>query len=214
MGLRLAAHDWESGGKIRVLEEEIRQKARAELSDKRFQHVTGVVETAATLAARFGVSVEKARCAAWLHDIAREWPADRLLQYAERNDTPSGFATIPMLLHGPVAAILGKEWFHIDDVEILNAVRYHTTGRPGMGKLEQVLYVADAIEPGRVYEGVDTIRQTAAADLLAALVQTVDSTLRYLLDKGKPIFPLTVMARNEWLDALQARHRTERQETE
>lgn len=183
-------------------EQQIQKRVQAELSEARFVHTRGVVATAVELAARFGEDVHKARIAAWVHDIAREWPFEKQLQFAEGIEIPSGFALIPALLHGPIAASLAPEWFGVEDEDILNAVRFHTTGRVGMSKLEMILCLADGIEPGRQYPGVEQIREIAKTDLVLALAQSFDSTITYLLQTHQPIFPLTVMARNEFWDRM------------
>lgn len=183
-------------------EQQIQERVQAELSEARFAHTQGVVTTAVELAARFGEDTQKARIAAWVHDIAREWPAEKQLQFAERIEIPSGFALIPALLHGPIAASLASEWFGIEDEDILNAIRFHTTGRMGMSKLEMILCLADGIEPGRRYPGVERIREIAQSDLVLALAESFDSTISYLLQTHQPIFPLTVMARNEFWDRM------------
>jgi predicted HD superfamily hydrolase involved in NAD metabolism len=185
------------GERLRVNEKAIAERVQGEMSQARFQHTQGVVEAAEVLAERFGVDVEAARTAAWIHDVAREWPAEKLLQYAERVEIPSGFALIPNILHGPIGAAIAHEWFDVVSVDIANAIRYHTTGRVAMSKLEMVLCLADGIEVGRNYPGVDEIRHWAELDLTHALAQSFDSTLTYLLKRHEPIFPLTVMARND-----------------
>jgi predicted HD superfamily hydrolase involved in NAD metabolism len=186
-----------------VGEEAIRERVQSELSPRRYMHTVGVVETAERLARIHGVDVKKARIAAWVHDIAREWPKETLLQYAERIEIPAGFAAIPDLLHGPVAAHLLSEWFQIHDEEMKDAIRYHTTGRLSMTPLDMVICLADAIEPGRAYPGVEAIRQRAETDLKGALAESLDSTIRYLLDTHQPVFPLTVMVRNELWEQVQ-----------
>lgn len=178
-------------------EEEIRARVSQELSRERFTHVEGVVQTATALAVQYGVEVERARTAAWFHDIAREWPKERLLQVAENVEIPSGFALIPALLHGPIAASLAVEWYGVDE-DVANAIRFHTTGRLRMSILEKIICLADAIEPGRTYAGVDELRKDATQSLDLALAKSFDMTLRYLIDTQQPIFTLTVMARNEF----------------
>lgn len=180
-----------------MVEAEVQEQVRADLSASRFAHTEGVVTSVTELAERFGADVQQARVAAWLHDMAREWPTSRLQQAAEKVDVPNGFAVLPGLLHGPIAAALAIEWFGIDD-DVANAIRFHTTGRVGMTRLEKVVCLADAIEPGRVYPGVQEIRSTAREHLELALAKSFDATLRYLIESQQPIFPLTVMARNEF----------------
>ncbi|MCF8563308.1 bis(5'-nucleosyl)-tetraphosphatase (symmetrical) YqeK [Alicyclobacillus tolerans] len=193
-------------------ESDIRERVRAEMSPERFSHTEGVVQVAGELAKKFGEDEHRARTAAWIHDIAREWPNEQQQQYAEKIEIPSGFALIPVLLHGPIAAHLAAEWFGISDQEIHNAIRYHTTGRIGMSNLEMIVCLADAIEPGRHYPGVDRIRELAEKDLVRALAESFDSTISYLLERHQPIFPLTVMARNDFWDQIQMSQ--SREETE
>ncbi|EPZ44326.1 bis(5'-nucleosyl)-tetraphosphatase (symmetrical) YqeK [Alicyclobacillus acidoterrestris] len=169
------------------------------LTPHRLRHVEGVVATAVELAKQVHIPEEQAEVAAWLHDIAREWPWEKLTEASQTIEVPAGFASIPMLLHGPIAAHLGKVQYGITDEQILDAVRYHTTGRPNMTTLDMVLFVADAIEPGRNYTGVDEIRAAAAHSLQSAVRLSIDNTIRFLVDAGKPLFPLTVLTRNELL---------------
>jgi predicted HD superfamily hydrolase involved in NAD metabolism len=82
---------------------------------------------------------------------------------------------------------------------VLDAVRYHTSGREGMSLLEKIICLADYIEPGRQFPGVDEIRELAGHSLELALVAGFDSTIRYLMEQRKPIYPLTVLARNSLL---------------
>ncbi|QSO49924.1 bis(5'-nucleosyl)-tetraphosphatase (symmetrical) YqeK [Alicyclobacillus mengziensis] len=196
-------------GSLDVTEQSIIDRVKEALSPARFMHTQGVVDTAANLAGRYGADVRWTRLGAWVHDIAREWPYQQLEQYAEQIEIPSGFALIPNLLHGPIAASIFRDWFGPDHADVENAIRYHTTGRPGMSKMEMILCLADAIEPSRKYPGVERIRELAERDLGEALAESLDSTIRYLLDRHEPIFPLTVMARNE----LWERYKTSAEKT-
>lgn len=188
-------------------EQRIKERVQSELSSRRFGHTVGVVQTADRLAKCHGVPPERARLAAWLHDLAREWPNEKLVQVAEKVEVPAGFGGIPKLLHGPIAASLLFDWFGIQDDEIANAIRFHTTGRLTMTMLDKVIYLADAIEPGRTYGGVERIRELAYTDVTRALAESIDHSLRYLLERKKPIFPLTVMVRNELWNQVTASER-------
>lgn len=186
-------------------EQRIKARVQQELSPRRLGHTAGVVKTAEMLASHYGASPERARIAAWVHDIAREWPVDRLVQVAEKVEVPSGFGGIPKLLHGPIAASLLWEWFDIRDDELANAIRYHTTGRVGMTLMDKIIYLADAVEPGRTYDGVEEIRRLAFTDITHALAMSIDNTLSYLIANQKPIFPLTIMVRNDLWEEIQHR---------
>ena len=183
-----------------MLQKQIQEAAQKALSEPKYRHVVGVVDAACKLALHYDENPTRAEIAGWLHDLAREWSSDRLLQTAESIEIPSGFGSIPILLHGPVAAHIGRTTFDIGDEDLLRAVCYHTTGRMEMSRLEKIIFLADAIEEGRQYPGVDEIRAAAKTSLDCAMKLALDSTIRYLLDQGYPIFPLTVLARNAFLD--------------
>lgn len=186
------------------VDEALASELKRTLSTARFEHVEGVVASAISLAEAYGVSVAKARTAAWLHDLAREWPREQLLSTIPSLTLPEGFEEVPALLHGPIAAHIGKVNYGILDADILDAVRYHTTGRPNMTPLDLVLFVADAIEPSRNYPGVDEIRVASERSLEEAARLSLDGTLRFMLDAKRRLMRLSVEARNTLLDAENA----------
>ncbi|MCX7570461.1 bis(5'-nucleosyl)-tetraphosphatase (symmetrical) YqeK [Tumebacillus sp. DT12] len=177
-------------------EQSMQELVRQAISPARFCHVEGVVQTADELARRFGVDPDQARQAAWAHDYAREWPVDRWYEVAKERGVDEQFFAVAELLHGHIAAAMLPELFGIDNEDVANAVRYHTSGRVGMSALEKVVCLADYIEPGRTFPAVEDLRKLAEQDLDLALASAFDNTIRFLLDRQKPIFPLTVLARN------------------
>lgn len=177
-------------------EQSMQELVRQAISPARFRHVEGVVQTADELARRFGVDPDQARQAAWAHDYAREWPVDRWYEVAKERGVDEQFFAVAELLHGHIAAAMLPELFGIDNEDVANAVRYHTSGRVGMSALEKVVCLADYIEPGRTFPAVEDLRKLAEQDLDLALASAFDNTIRFLLDRQKPIFPLTVLARN------------------
>ncbi|MGB8954024.1 MAG: bis(5'-nucleosyl)-tetraphosphatase (symmetrical) YqeK [Tumebacillaceae bacterium] len=178
-------------------EAQMKQLVQDALSPRRFQHVCGVVEAADILAKRFGVDPAKARAAAWAHDYAREWAVDRWYEVARERGVDPAFLEVAETLHGPIVAAMLPELYGFEDEDIANAVRYHTTGRVGMTPLEKVVCLADYIEQGRDFPGVEELRRLAEQDLDLALATAFDGTIRHLLDRHKPIFPLTLLARND-----------------
>jgi predicted HD superfamily hydrolase involved in NAD metabolism len=180
-----------------INESTVKEKVRSVLSARRFQHVSGVVVAADQLAKRYGADPLKARLAAWTHDYAREWPVDKWYEVARERGVDPAFLEVAETLHGPIVATLLPEEFGIDDAEIADAVRYHTTGRVGMTLLDKVVCLADYIEAGRDFPTVGELRRLAEEDLDTALASAFDGTIRFLLDKHKPVFPLTLMARND-----------------
>ena len=101
------------------------------------------------------------------------------------------------LWHAPVGAYLVEKEAGITDREILDAIRYHTTGRLGMTLLEKVVYLADYIEPGRHFPGVDEVRDIAKKNLDIALIQAVKNTIVFLMKKNQAIYPDTFQTYND-----------------
>ncbi|BCV20491.1 bis(5'-nucleosyl)-tetraphosphatase (symmetrical) YqeK [Moorella sp. Hama-1] len=170
----------------------------ARLPEKRYRHSLGVAATAAQLASKNKVDPEQARLAGLLHDYARDLPGPELLALA----TGAGLVTcelerrLPVLLHGPVGALLIKQGLGLADRAILQAIARHTVGSVAMTTLDKIIYLADAIEPERRFPGVEELRRLAGTDLQAALLKAFESSIFYLLGKGQPLHPATIEARN------------------
>lgn len=173
------------------------------LPEKRWVHTVGVMETAVQLAERFGADSDKADLAALLHDVAKYWPVQRMEAVIREEGLPGELLEADKdLWHAPVGAYVAEQEFGIRDPEVLDAIRYHTSGRPGMTVLDKIVCLADYMEPGRSFPEVDRIRELAGTSLEQALLAGFDSTLSFLLSKGKKIFPTTVLARNALIDEL------------
>lgn len=185
-----------------VIEKTLAQR----LSAKRYKHSMGVSKTAVSLAERFGGDVNKARIAGILHDCAREVPRNILLQRAEAFGIVVGEVEQqePVLLHAPVGAELARREYGIKDADICRAIVWHTVGGPEMTLLDIIIYLADFIEPGRSFPGVDKLRLLAEKDLDAALLAAYDQTLQYIVEKGGLIHPATVAGRNSLLIKLRS----------
>ncbi|MDR2771288.1 MAG: bis(5'-nucleosyl)-tetraphosphatase (symmetrical) YqeK [Clostridiales Family XIII bacterium] len=161
-----------------------REALTARLGEKRAAHVLGTARTAAALAARCGVDAEKAKRAALLHDWFRNAPPAELDALIDRYGIDPALKGSAGLSHGKIAAAWMERELGIADAELTDAVRYHTTGRAGMSALEKILYVSDAAEPTRDYEGVSLLRETARRDLDEACVMALENTLRLLEARG------------------------------
>jgi predicted HD superfamily hydrolase involved in NAD metabolism len=166
-------------------------------SEGRKDHIAGVVKTADILAERFGSDRQKTKLAALCHDLYRGIKDEALNIYVKQLQLPTKYMDNGNLAHAKVAAEMIKRDFGIDDPDILNAVRYHTTGRAGMSTLEKVIFLADSIEPGRNYPGVDEIRQVAETNLDRACLMCLERTIDYINKKGYFLDPDTLDAR-EW----------------
>ena len=176
--------------------------ARSRLSEKRYNHTLRVADTAADLAHVHGLGEDRARLSALIHDAAREIGPEEFLRLAGEWDLPVGEPErqSPKLLHGPVAAELARRELGVEDEEVLEAVRAHTTGKPGMGPLALVLYVADKIEPARDYPSVERLRGLAQEDLRVAATESLRRAIAHNELRGKPIHPSS-RETLEWLEA-------------
>lgn len=178
----------------------------ARLNGERLQHTYGVVKTALDLARRYGADPDRARAAALMHDYAKAMPVADQMAVAQRR----GLIFDPLmagsgaLLHAHVGAALLEEEGLVTDPAVLDAVRWHTTGRPGMGVLEKILWIADLVEPGRSFPGVDRIRELTWQDLDLGLMAGLDHTIGYVLATGRPLLTITVETRNWLLGQLAA----------
>ncbi|WKY48867.1 bis(5'-nucleosyl)-tetraphosphatase (symmetrical) YqeK [Eubacteriaceae bacterium ES3] len=179
----------------------LKEKLTTQLTPKRFNHTLGVLEVSKQLAVRYHEPMEQIIQAALLHDCARNISRDELIglakEYGIKIDRVSKHES--SLLHGPVGAVIAHRDYGIRDQTVLNAIRYHTTGRKNMTQLEKIIYLADYIEPGRDFDGVSELRDLAAFDLDAAVLEALTHSLRYLLEKGQLIHKRTVLARNDFL---------------
>ena len=167
--------------------ENLTMTVKKRLPAGRFLHTLGVVETAQNLASKYGADVENAKVAALLHDIAKPLSVDELIDVCDKGGEPvtdDELAGIKVL-HAKAGAIIARDEFHIENKEILDAIRYHTTGRPGMSLLEKIIFIADFIEPGRSKApNLDRIRKEAGLDLNRCVCMIARDTLQYLRESG------------------------------
>lgn len=183
--------------------EHLLSAVKSELNASRYEHTLGVVETAVKLAKRFGADPDKADKAAILHDYSKCWTQERLRQWiVERHLGDELLEHGSPLWHSFVGAEAVRELLGIADEDILNAIRYHTSGRANMTVLEKVVCLADYIEPGRDFPGLQEVRELAEHDLNRALLRSFDNTIQLLLRNNRKLFPLTIEARNDLLDQL------------
>jgi len=173
---------------------------QSRVTGERLAHTYRVLETARRLGRIHGADETRVAVAALLHDYAKPLPPAELLREAFRlglNPDPVERAA-PHLLHGPVAARQLQEQGLVTDPEVLQAIASHTTGRAGMSLLEKIVFLADYVEPGRKFPGVEAIRAEAERDLDRALLHALDNSLVYLVERGWLIHPASVETRN-WL---------------
>lgn len=182
--------------------EKINEVLMQTLSERRYQHSLGVAEMAEKLAAKYGADKEKAFLAGLIHDCAKEIPPEEAVTMLRESFhiTPDAMSLqAPRLLHGVLGACIAQSRFGIYEPEILDAVRYHTTGKAKMNLLSKIIYIADYIEPNRAYRDVEYLRDLTFQNLEEAMLFAVDFTVRDLVEKGKTIHPDTIHLRNDLL---------------
>ena len=168
------------------------------LKEKRYIHTLGVISVGKKLANINGISEEKVEIAALCHDIAKyikKEDEEKIIKENNINLSEDEKDT-PELWHSIIGPVVAKEKIGIEDEEILSAIRWHTTGKENMTKLEKIIYIADMIEPSRVFDGVDEIREATIEDLDKGVVMGLEHSIKYLMSKGVPIDINTVKARN------------------
>lgn len=184
------------------------------LSSGRYAHSLGAQEKAFELAEKFHLSQEdreRAAVAGLLHDTAKLMRSSELLDYCEQHQLPVDDidCKTPQTLHPFVGAEIVRETFKLQDTDILNAIRYHTTGRAGMSPVEKIVYIADKIE-GNTRNPLYIQRMTASLDyrkpwsLDLTMLYILDSTIQFLMERHQIIHPRTIEARNDFVFRLRA----------
>ncbi|HTJ25453.1 MAG TPA: bis(5'-nucleosyl)-tetraphosphatase (symmetrical) YqeK [Candidatus Limnocylindria bacterium] len=162
----------------------------------RLAHTLRVARMAGRLAVAHGLDAQRARLAGLLHDLARLWPAERLLEEsAARGMRLDPFERAnPIVLHARLGAELARERFGVDDESVLSAIRKHTVAGATMSPLDAVVYLADGLEPGRRFPERAELAALALRDLEGAMRAVLASSIRYLIGRGLAVAPQTFAA--------------------
>lgn len=155
--------------------EKITEIVKDKLSSHRFEHTMAVCKLSKELARRYGVNEDYAALAALLHDYTKEESIEIQLKKIKESgiilDTASD--KYVYLYHGLTAYLFAKNELHIQNEDILNAIRYHTCGKANMSMLEKIIYVADACSYDRMYPEVETMRKLSFEDIDECMVQLI-----------------------------------------
>lgn len=174
--------------------EKMNKTLKKYLDSDRFIHTQGVRYTAAAMAMAHGADLGKAELAGLLHDCAKNIPDKEQLRLCTKHKIPINAIEkkSPYLLHAKLGAWIARKKYDVDDEEVLDAIRWHTTGTEGMSKLAQIVFIADYIEPGRCKaKNLAEVRPLAFSDLDECCYVILRDTLKYLEIKGNPIDPET-----------------------
>lgn len=172
---------------------------KEKLKPSRYTHSLCVMERAVELALKNGVDTTRARLAGLLHDIMKNVPDKEMLQFIEDSGIILLYADLcaPQLWHAIAGAAYMKEKLGIDDPDVLNAVRYHTTGRAGMSKLEKVVYLADLTSADRDYPDVKKARRIADRSLDEGVLYGSEYLISDLVGRERVLHPDTLACYDE-----------------
>lgn len=179
-------------------ENEIIEYLKKNLKESRFKHSLSVRDTAVRLAEKYDCDIKKASTAGLVHDCAKNMDAKKIVDICNEAGYTLNEVELrnPGIAHGLAGSIIAKNKMEINDEEILNAIRFHTTGKKNMTLLEKIIYIADYVEPLRDFPGVDELREAVNNNLDAALLLSFNQTINYVIKRGMLIHLDTVEARN------------------
>lgn len=174
--------------------DKIKNRVRRHLDKERYEHTLGVMYIAAALAMRYEADLEKALTAGLLHDCAKCLSSDKKIKLCEQYGLTitESERKNPGLLHAKLGAYMATSKYQVQDPIILDAIAYHTTGRPDMTLLDKIIYIADYIEPNRTEApNLDQVRRLAFEDIDECLYVILKASLDYLKTKSEVIDPMT-----------------------
>jgi len=169
------------------------------LDPQRTEHSLKTASMASTLAKIHGEDERKAYMAGLLHDIAKGLSGEAIAKTAEdyRVSADEYEQNNKELLHGRLGAAMANKLFGITDEDVLNAIRWHTTGRAGMSRLEKIVYIADLTEPSRKFDDLDDIRELAKKDVDLAMRLALQKVMEFVKRKGFALHPNSIKAYND-----------------
>lgn len=177
--------------------QKLRKELEKELKPDRYDHTLGVAYTSASLAMVHGANVDKALSAGFLHDCAKCLSHEEQLNICEKNniEITDVERRNHSLLHAKAGMYIASTKYEVRDPEILNAIRYHTTGKEDMSLLEKIVYIADFIEPNRKpLDDMNIIRKEAFTDIDRCLAHILHNSIVYLRTIGKECDDTTMKA--------------------
>lgn len=179
-----------------------REKLQENIGENRFEHCIRVMNIASDLAKKYNIDIKKTEIASLLHDCGKYLHESYIIKKSKELNLKIDecIKDNVQLIHAPLGAIIAKLEYGIHDEEILNAIKYHTTGREDMSTLEKIIYIADYIEPNRKFHGVDEIRNLAFENIDYAILISMNRTIKHLIDKNWIVHTNTIKARNYLLN--------------
>lgn len=178
---------------------EIITKEKNNMDQSRFNHCVRVSETARKLAKLNHYDENKAALTGFIHDYAKQVPADEFRKVIKEQKMDHDLLNWgPAIWHGMVGAYFVQRDLKIIDMEILNAIKRHTTADVEMTLLDKIVFMADYIEPGRTFAGVEEAQEVTCNNLDSGVAYQLAHTLEFLIKKRDKIYPRTLDAYNVW----------------
>lgn len=181
------------------LEDRINRDIKSKLSEHRYKHSVGVMNMAEKLAEAYGLDKKKARLIGLAHDIAKQMTIEEIKDYVKKYEIELDEIEKrnQELIHSKIGADICKRNYNFDE-QMVKAVLYHTTGKPGMDMMAKIIFMADKVEENRDYKGIEERRELAFNDIDKAIVETINYTTIYCINEGMVIHPNSIHTRN-WL---------------
>lgn len=176
---------------------DLTEEVKTVLTKERYDHSVRVLETARELAIHYEISTDEVEIAAIFHDYAKCFSKETLKEYIYHYEIDKALLDYHHeLWHGPVAAAIIRDKFHITNSNITRAIYYHTTGRARMSMVEYIVFVADITEPERKIPGIDEIRSLSLQNIKMAARKALQSTIIHLMNQEAVVHPDTFKAYN------------------
>ena len=167
---------------------------KSQLPEKRLYHTAEVMVSALSKASELKLNPEKVRLSALLHDVAK---------YVDYK-TVEGFqieeGMVAPVVHAFLGAYVAKNILKIDDDEIIDAIKYHTSGKANMSLLGKLIFVADMVEKNRDYEGVERLRALFKKDFNLSFIECLKEEMQHLLSKKRIIYIETLNAYDYYIN--------------
>ncbi|MFH1823988.1 MAG: bis(5'-nucleosyl)-tetraphosphatase (symmetrical) YqeK [Candidatus Firestonebacteria bacterium] len=176
---------------------EIKRYLRRKLTREKYRHTLGVLNVSMKLAKKYKVDMKKTVLSALLHDAGKEVENNK--KYLKSLKLDKYEKKIKALWHNKLGEIIARKEFGIKDMEILSAIRKHSTGDVKMSKLDKIIYISDIIERNRNFKGVDLIRRAAFLNLETGFICALAKKINYVLNKKGLIHPRSIYAWNGYV---------------
>lgn len=181
--------------------EQIKNRLKEIMEKSRFEHACRVSSTAEQIAEYYQLPIKNVKISGLLHDCAKDYTVNHLKSLIKKYNLKLNEVEehIPKIWHAYVGAEMAKEIFQIEDQEILNAIKYHSTASVKLDLVGKVIYIADKIEPNRRVIKLKELWQLVWKDLDLAMLELLNQEIKYLVINKLIIHPDTVEARNKIL---------------